>query len=96
MVLYKHVPAICSKSSLRCGFSAAIGFRWAVSSKVSSGRAQGKLRKFNGFLQLIRHPGYSTLSDADTVQDGVKQVKEIIVLACRKIFPIENHEVTLR
>ncbi len=82
----------------RCavGFPLLSGLGGQVFSKASGGRAHGNFGSFNGFLQPIRHPGCSTLSDADTVQDGVKQVKEIIVLACRKIFPTENHEVTLR
>jgi len=106
VVIYKHVPAICSKSSLRCGFSAAIGFRWAVSSEFSIGRAPGNFGSLVGFssrsviLSVAEgsfcHPGFRTLSDPGTVQDDVKQSKGIIVLVCRKIFPVENHSLTLR
>jgi len=42
------------------------------------------------------HPGCRTLSDPGTVQDSGKQAKFIIVLVCRKIFSIENHELTLK
>ena len=44
----------------------------------------------------FRLPGYRTLSDPGTVQAGAKQPGSRIVLAGRKIFPIENHLLTLR
>ena len=42
-------PAFAYSPRCAPGYSAAIGFRWAVSSEFSSGRAQGNFRSLMGF-----------------------------------------------